>query len=68
LKMLEGSQQVSSEMDSLSRMAETVSESMHDMASKADTISEAARVAHENVNASVDAIDSLKSEMNKFKC
>jgi len=68
LKMLEGSQQVSSEMDSLSRMAEAVSESMHDMASKADTISEAARVAHENVNASVDAIDSLKSEMNKFKC
>ena len=68
LKMLEGSQQVSSEMDNLSRMAETVSESMHDMANKADTISEAARVAHDNVNASVEAIDSLKNEMNKFKC
>ena len=67
-KMLEGSQQVSAEMDSLASMAETVSASMSDMADKAATISSAARKAKASVSASVDAIRSLKGEMNKFKC
>ena len=67
-KMLEGSQQVSTEMDSLASMAETVSRSMSEMADKADTISSAAQKAHTCVNASVEAIGSLKNEMNKFKC
>ena len=67
-RMLEGSQQVSIEMDSLSEMAQEVSASMNEMAGKADTISAAAKKAHENVSASVDAINSLKDEMNKFKC
>ena len=68
VKMLEGSQQVSVEMDSLSSMAETVSDSMNEMADKASTISSAAQKARDNVNASVVAISSLKNEMNKFKC
>ena len=67
-EMLEGSQQVSSEMDKLASMAEVVSGSMSEMADKAGTISAAARKAHENVRASVEAIGSLKGEMNKFKC
>ena len=68
VKMLEGSQQVSLEMDNLSKMAETVNDSMQDMSVKADTISLAAKVANENVKESVEAIGSLKTEMNKFKC
>ena len=67
-QMLEGSRQVSAEMDNLASMAETVNASMGEMAGKAHTISEAARKAHESVNASVVAINSLKDEMNKFKC
>jgi methyl-accepting chemotaxis protein len=67
-EMLEGSQQVSDEMDKLASMAETVSCSMSEMADKAGTISSVAQKAHTNVNASVEAISSLKNEMNKFKC
>lgn len=66
--MLEGSQQVSAEMDALANMAETVSASMSDMADKAATISFAAQKAKDSVSASVEAIGSLKGEMNKFKC
>ncbi len=66
--MLEGSHQVSAEMDALASMAETVSASMSDMADKAATISSVALKAKSDVNASVDAISSLKDEMNKFKC
>ena len=67
-KMLEGSQRVSAEMDTLSSMAEAVSVSMSDMADKAAMIYAAADKAKASVEASVDAISSLKGEMNKFKC
>ena len=67
-EMLEGSSLVSEEMESLAKMAESVNNSVGEMAGKTEIISDVSLKAHKNVEASVEAIGRLKSDMNKFKC
>ena len=67
-EMLEGSKQISIEMDKLANMTEIVRDSMHQMTEKANTISAVSKKASSNVDASVESIANLRSEIDKFKC
>jgi methyl-accepting chemotaxis protein len=66
-QMLEGSRQVSIEMDKLAKMTETVHTSMIQMTDNTTAISYAAAKANESVEKNAKSIDAVLDGMNSFK-
>ncbi len=66
-QMMEGSKQVSYEMDSIANMTTEVNTNVKNMTEKTDAISEFSRKAQQCVEMNVDSISKLQDAMNKFK-
>ncbi len=66
-EMMEGSKQVSFEMDRIAKMTTSVNTNVKNMTEKTDTISNYSQKAHECVEKNVSSIAKLRDAMNKFK-
>ncbi len=66
-EMMEGSKQVSFEMDRIARMTTSVNTNVKNMTDKTDSISNYSKLAHECVEKNVNSIAKLRDAMNKFK-
>ncbi len=66
-EMMEGSKQVSFEMDRIARMTTSVNTNVKNMSEKTDAISNYSKKAHECVEKNVDSIVKLRDVLNKFK-
>ena len=66
-EMMEGSKQVSFEMDRIARMTTSVNTNVKNMTDKTDAISDLSKKAHECVEKNVESIARLRDAMNKFK-
>ena len=66
-EMMEGSRQVSVEMDEIASMTGTVNSNMKAMSEKTELITDSARKANECVEKNVSSIQKLHQAMNKFK-
>ncbi len=66
-EMMEGSKQVSFEMDRIARMTTSVNTNVKNMTEKTDSISNYSKLAHECVEKNVSSIAKLRDAMNKFK-
>ena len=66
-EMMEGSKQVSFEMDRIAKMTTSVNTNVKNMTEKTDAISSYSKKAHECVEKNVDSIAKLRDAMNKFK-
>ena len=66
-EMMEGSKQVSFEMDRIARMTTSVNTNVKNMTDKTDAISSYSKKAHECVEKNVETIAKLRDAMNKFK-
>ena len=65
--MMEGSKQVSFEMDRIARMTTSVNTNVKNMTDKTDAIGNFSKKAHECVEKNVESIAKLRDAMNKFK-
>ena len=66
-QMMEGSKQVSIEMDSIANMTTDVNTNVKNMTEKTDAISEFSKKAQHCVEMNVNSIAKLQEAMNKFK-
>ena len=66
-EMMEGSKQVSFEMDRIARMTTSVNTNVKNMTDKTDAIGSFSKKAHECVEKNVESIGKLRDAMNKFK-
>ena len=66
-EMMEGSKQVSFEMDRIARMTTSVNTNVKNMTDKTDAISSYSKKAHVCVEKNVESIAKLRDAMNKFK-
>ena len=66
-EMMEGSKQVSYEMDQIARMTTSVNTNVKNMTEKTDSILNYSKLAHECVEKNVTSIAKLRDAMNKFK-
>ena len=66
-EMMEGSKQVSFEMDRIARMTTSVNTNVKNMTDKTDAIESFSKKAHECVEKNVESIAKLRDAMNKFK-
>ncbi len=66
-EMMEGSKQVSFEMDRIARMTTSVNTNVKNMTEKTDAIGSYSQKAHECVEKNVESIAKLRDAMNKFK-
>ena len=66
-EMMEGSKQVSFEMDRIARMTTSVNTNVKNMTDKTDAIESYSKKAHECVEKNVESIAKLRDAMNKFK-
>ena len=66
-EMMEGSKQVSIEMDRIAQMTTSVNTNVKNMTEKTDAISELSQNAHNYVDKNVESIAKLRDAMNKFK-
>ena len=66
-EMMEGSKQVSFEMDRIARMTTSVNTNVKNMTDKTDAIGNFSKKAHECVEKNVESIAKLRDAMNKFK-
>ena len=66
-EMMEGSKQVSFEMDRIARMTTSVNTNVKNMTEKTDAIESYSKKAHECVEKNVESIAKLRDAMNKFK-
>ena len=66
-EMMEGSKQVSFEMDRIASMTTSVNTNVKNMTEKTDSISSYSKMAHECVEKNVSSIAKLRDAMNKFK-
>ena len=66
-EMMEGSKQVSFEMDRIARMTTSVNTNVKNMTDKTDAIGSYSKKAHDCVEKNVDSIAKLRAAMNKFK-
>ncbi|SEQ68234.1 methyl-accepting chemotaxis sensory transducer with Cache sensor [Treponema bryantii] len=66
-EMMEGSKQVSFEMDRIARMTTSVNNNVKNMTDKTDAIGSYSQKAHECVEKNVESIAKLRDAMNKFK-
>ena len=66
-EMMEGSKQVSFEMDRIARMTTSVNTNVKNMTDKTDAIGSFSKKAHECVEKNVESIAKLRDAMNKFK-
>ena len=65
--MMEGSKQVSFEMDRIARMTTSVNTNVKNMTEKTDAIGNYSKQAHASVQKNVSSIAKLREAMNKFK-
>ena len=65
--MMEGSKQVSYEMDSIANMTTDVNTNVKNMTEKTDAISNFSKMAQHCVEMNVTSIAKLQEAMNKFK-
>ena len=65
--MMEGSKQVSIEMDQIANMTTSVNNNVKNMTEKTDSISNFSKRALSCVEKNVDSITKLRDAMNKFK-
>ena len=66
-EMMEGSKQVSFEMDRIARMTTSVNTNVKNMTDKTDAIGSFSKKARECVEKNVESIGKLRDAMNKFK-
>lgn len=66
-EMMEGSRQVSYEMDSIANMTTSVNTNVRNMTEKTDAISSFSKKAQDCVEKNVESIAKLRDAMNKFK-
>ena len=66
-EMMEGSKQVSYEMDRIASMTTSVNTNVKNMTEKTDAIGELSKKAHGYVEKNVESIAKLRDAMNKFK-
>ena len=66
-EMMEGSKQVSYEMDRIASMTTSVNTNVKNMTEKTDAIGNLSKKAHEYVEKNVESIAKLREAMNKFK-
>ena len=66
-EMMEGSKQVSFEMDRIAQMTTSVNTNVKNMTEKTDAISNFSKKAHNCVEKNVESIAKLRDAMNKFK-
>ena len=66
-EMMEGSKQVSFEMDRIARMTTSVNTNVKNMTEKTDAIGNFSKLAHDSVQKNVSSIAKLRDAMNKFK-
>ncbi len=66
-EMMEGSKQVSFEMDRIASMTTSVNTNVKNMTEKTDAIGNFSKQAHDSVQKNVSSIAKLRDAMNKFK-